>query len=123
MGMNAAATVAYGIALGNGQYGEWNFGNDAEEFPEDFALDDIIEKSGVKGIESCSYGYEWSGWAVVIPRSVQRVSWGCGSLKPLERNPDDRGALLRFIQFMDGDGLVLKEGFRTPRWLLMESYG
>ena len=122
MSSSTKAIVAFGIDLGNpnGDDG-WNFTLGDQE-TEDFEPDDLISESDIKGIDFTLYGYEWTGYVVSVIGTVQTVRWGCEPLTALMPDPPT-DAIERFVEYLDKAGLVVKEEYRTPRWLLMESYG
>lgn len=169
MGNSASATVAFGVDLGNPEYGEWNFvldedtyslpapwdevgdrevdfedlieefaGFDEPEFPwREKALDpegykqwsDQLDRRSTlrksTGIEVGSYGYEYSGTYLYTTGTDNGVDYyGCEPLMSLVYPTEqDVAKMERFLKFLDGKGLVLKEEFRTPQFLLMATYG
>lgn len=75
------------------------------------------------GIKTGHYGYEFAGVLVYVGEA-HHTYWGCEPLGELIQPTEEQiASLISFLEFLDGKGMLLKEEFRKPQWLLSASYG
>lgn len=70
-----------------------------------------------------SYGYDFGGTYISVGDTVG-ADYGLESFDSLpEITTEQIESIKNFVKFLDSKGLVLKEGYREPRWMLSVLYG
>lgn len=146
MSTSASASIVFGVDLGNRDYNGWNFDLEDEELPEAYRgensleFDELIREFTQKhatenaageldinpsALQHGTYGYHFSGKFLFVG-AEQYVGYKAKSLLDTVANKpvaSEIATLKKFIEFLDGKGLKLKEEFREPNWLVTVLYG